>query len=237
MKKLLSFVLAAVILTVSVLSLSACSKVQITKEDLVVPEGACTYLDTRDTTGRDIRYVMLTVKDYGSMIILLDATTAPITVNNFMKLVNRGFYDGLTFHRVMSDFMIQGGCPKGDGTGDSEQTIKGEFSQNGVFNDLTHKYGVISMARKSDPYRDSASCQFFICNSNSASVKNLNGKYAAFGYVIAGLSVVDYITYYTASYGDSNGGIADKSKQAVIGRIIEISESEAMSYVNNNTEA
>ena len=229
MKKLLSLLLATVLLTVASLSLTACGGISLTEADLTVPSGSCVYTESRSTEGRDVRYVMITVKDHGSMIVLLDATTAPITVNNFMKLVNDGFYNGLTFHRVISDFMIQGGCPNGNGTGDAGEDIVGEFVMNGYWNDIFHKYGVISMARGTD--YNTASCQFFICNSDSANVQNLDMQYAAFGYVIAGLSVVDSVTYYTAGYGDSNGGIADKKNQAVIARIIEISEEEALSYV------
>ena len=156
--------------------------------------GACEYLGKRDLTGRDIKYVKMDVEGYGSMVILLDATTAPITVNNFVKLVEEGFYDGLTFHRVMEGFMIQGGCPKGDGTGNSGERIYGEFDDNGFENDLNHVKGVISMARGSYSY-DSASCQFFICNATSYSVSaSLDGQYAAFGYVVAGLDIVDEIT-------------------------------------------
>ena len=152
--------------------------------------GACEYLETRDISGRDIKYVEVCVKDYGRFVVLLDATTAPATVANFISLVEEGFYDGLTFHRVITNFMIQGGDPKGNGTGNSATTIKGEFSSNGHANDISHKYGVISMARSDDP--NSASCQFFICNADAS--KSLDGDYAAFGYVVEGMSVIDEIT-------------------------------------------
>ena len=234
MKKLLSLILAAVLLTVATLSFTACGDTALTEYDLAVPSGSCYYTNNRDIEGRDVKYVMITVKDHGSMIVLLDATTAPITVSNFLKLVNRGFYDGLTFHRVMNDFMIQGGCPNGNGTGDAGEDIIGEFALNGKWNDIFHKYGVISMARNggTGAAYNTASSQFFICNSDSASVKALDMSYAAFGYVIAGLSVVDSVTYYTAGYAtDGNGGITDKANQAVIARIIEISAEEAWSYV------
>lgn len=158
--------------------------------------GACEYLESRDVSGRDIKYVEMCVEGYGKMVILLDATTAPETVANFISLVESGFYDGLTFHRIITDFMIQGGDPKADGTGGNtdasgkEINIKGEFSSNGHQNDISHKYGVISMARSNDP--DSASSQFFICNADASS--SLDGSYAAFGYVVEGMSVVDEIT-------------------------------------------
>ena len=148
------------------------------------------YAATRDIEGRDISYVEMCVKDYGKVIILLDATTAPVTVENFLSLVRSGFYDGLTFHRIITDFMIQGGDPKGDGTGGSSKTIKGEFKANGYVNDISHYAGVISMARGND--NNSASSQFFICNADARN--SLDGKYAAFGYVIMGMSVITEIT-------------------------------------------
>ena len=143
--------------------------------------------DFKETT-KTTEYVKLTIKDYGDVVIRLRSDVAPITVKNFQDLVKDGFYDGLTFHRIMKGFMIQGGDPKGDGTGGSGKTIKGEFRINGVQNDLSHIAGVISMARRSTPY-DSATSQFFICNDDSAA-RSLDGKYAAFGYVVAGLDVV-----------------------------------------------
>ena len=124
----------------------------------------------------------------GEIVIKLYEDIAPITVKNFRKLVSEGFYDGLTFHRVYSGFMIQGGDPEGDGSGSSSATIKGEFSANGVKNPLSHKRGVISMARGQD--MNSASCQFFIVHEDST---NLDGQYAAFGEVISGMDVVDGI--------------------------------------------
>ena len=124
--------------------------------------------------------------------------TAPITVANFEKLVNEGFYNGLTFHRVIPDFMIQGGCPKGNGTGGPGYTIKGEFEANGVKNDLKHTRGVMSMARTNDP--DSASSQFFIMH---AAAPSLDGNYAAFGIVTEGMDVVDKIA--TTETGSENG--------------------------------
>ena len=183
----------------------------------LTPSGASEYA-SRDVTGRNTATVEIKVKGFGTITLLLDATTAPVTVENFLSLVRSGFYDGLTFHRVMSDFMIQGGDPNGDGTGNSDKTIYGEFSTNGYKdNDLSHKKGVISMARKSYP-NDSASCQFFICNADAS--ESLDGKYAAFGYVLNGLNVVDAITEYTVPFTDAySGTIEDKSKQAVIEKI------------------
>ena len=128
------------------------------------------------------------VKDYGMITVQLDADTAPITVTNFVNLAKDGFYDNLTFHRIMDGFMIQGGDPNGNGTGGSNQTIKGEFSSNGVENEISHTRGTISMARAQDP--DSASSQFFIVQEDS---DYLDGDYAAFGHVTSGMEIVDQI--------------------------------------------
>ena len=138
-------------------------------------------------TDKKTEYVKFTVKGFGEFIVRLRADIAPITVKNFQKLVSEGFYNGLTFHRVRKGFVIQGGDPKGDGTGGSDTTIKGEFATNGVQNDLSHITGVISMARRSTPL-DSATSQFFICNADASA--SLDGKYAGFGYVVAGLDVI-----------------------------------------------
>jgi cyclophilin family peptidyl-prolyl cis-trans isomerase len=125
---------------------------------------------------------------YEDIIIRLFPEVAPGTVENFQNLVSQKFYDGLTFHRVIKDFMIQGGDPKGDGTGDAGKDIKGEFTANGFENNLKHVSGVVSMARGNE--FDSASCQFFIVHKASA---HLNGKYASFGYVVSGMDTVDAI--------------------------------------------
>lgn len=177
---------------------------------------------------KDTVYVKMTVAEYGDIILELDGEEAPITVANFVNLVNEGFYDGLTFHRVISDFMIQGGDPKADGTGGSPNKIKGEFESNGYHNCIAHEYGVISMAR-GNTY-DSASSQFFICNSNSDSVSALDGNYAAFGHVIAGMEIVDLITSKTAPEATDMNGSIPKSKQAVITSVEVISKSEAKDY-------
>ena len=135
-------------------------------------------------------YVKLTVKGHGDIVMELDPDSAPETVANFQMLVHDNFYDGLTFHRVIQNFMIQGGDPKGDGTGGSDNKIKGEFTANGFrMNYLSHNRGVVSMARSND--MDSASSQFFICNADST---HLDGQYAAFGHVVEGMSTVDSIS-------------------------------------------
>ena len=138
--------------------------------------------------GNDPVHVEMSVKDFGTIQLELYPDIAPITVENFVSLAEDGFYDGLTFHRIISGFMIQGGDPNGDGTGGSGTDIKGEFSANGVENDLSHTRGVISMAR-SQLY-DSASSQFFIMHQDTP---RLDGQYAAFGKVTEGMDVVDEI--------------------------------------------
>jgi len=152
--------------------------------------------------GEDLHHVEIEVKDYGTISVELDASAAPKTVENFLKLAGDGFYDGLTFHRIMSGFMIQGGDPQGNGYGGSDETIYGEFAENGWDNPISHTRGVISMARSSDP--DSASSQFFIVHRDSTF---LDGQYAAFGHVTDGMTVVDAICA-DAKPIDNNGGIA-----------------------------
>lgn len=149
------------------------------------------------------------VKNYGTIKVELDGDTAPITVANFLKLAQNGFYDGLTFHRIIDGFMIQGGDPKGNGTGGSDETIKGEFSGNGVENNISHVRGTISMARSQD--MDSASSQFFIVQSDST---YLDGQYAGFGTVTEGMDIVDQICKDTPLQ-DSNGTVS-ASDQPVI---------------------
>lgn len=141
--------------------------------------------------------VLMKIKDYGEIELELDRSVAPITVDNFLKLVNKGFYNGLTFHRVIKGFMIQGGCPKGNGTGGPGYQIKGEFMSNGVNNPLKHSRGVISMARAMNP--DSAGSQFFIMHQDAP---HLDGEYAAFGKVTSGIEVVDKIASVATNYMD-----------------------------------
>lgn len=195
MKKIIALALTLVLLFASSVVLVSC------KGDF----DGCEYVQTRDIEGRDIKYVEIEFERYGKVVVLLDATTAPITVANFISLVESGFYNGLKMHRIIQDFMIQGGDPKGNGTGGSDKTITGEFSSNGRKNDISHIKGVISMARSDD--KNSASSQFFICNADASA--SLDGNYAAFGYVVDGLSVIDKITEkvfpktkYASYYGD-----------------------------------
>ena len=162
------------------------------------------------STGK--HHAEIVVKNYGTIVLELDADVAPITVENFANLVNEGFYNGLTFHRIISGFMIQGGDPLGNGTGGSSKTIKGEFASNGVKNSISHVRGTISMARSSMP--NSASSQFFIIHQDSTF---LDGQYAAFGTVTSGMEVVDKICADTA-VEDDNGTVA-KNNQPVIEKI------------------
>ena len=165
-------------------------------------------LDTSELL-KGIHHAELEIKDYGTIKMELDADTAPVTVTNFVKLIQDDFYDGLTFHRIIDGFMIQGGDPLGNGKGGADDKIKGEFENNGVKNDISHTRGVISMARSQDP--DSASSQFFIVQSDSTF---LDGDYAGFGHVTEGMEVVDAICK-DAQPTDNNGGIKE-SEQPVI---------------------
>ena len=153
--------------------------------------------------------IEINVKDYGTIKVELDADQAPITVTNFIKLVNDGFYNNLTFHRIIDGFMIQGGDPLGNGTGGSDETIKGEFAKNGVTNNISHVRGTISMARSSD--MNSASSQFFIVQKDST---YLDGQYAGFGHVTEGMDIVDDIAE-NAIVVDDNGTV-EKENQPVI---------------------
>ena len=247
MKRIISFILAASLLMSCLTVLISCGDNNGTEDDgnEIMGEGACEYLDTRDISGRDIKYVEMCIKDYGKLVILLDATTSPVTVANFISLVESGFYNGLTFHRIIKDFMIQGGDPNANGSGGSKNEIFGEFESNGHYNDISHKYGVISMARSEHP--DSASSQFFICNADASS--SLDGSYAAFGYVVEGMSVIDKVTeeifpktYLSSYYGDftidpyygvyrhdlwvyyGNGAVEKKADQPII-RYIKVLDS------------
>lgn len=155
---------------------------------------------------------VITVKDYGDIKLELYGDIAPITVANFVKLVNDGFYDGLTFHRAIEDFMIQGGDPDGNGTGHSDQSIFGEFTLNGFENNLSHTRGVISMARSTD--YNSASCQFFIVHGDSP---HLDGGYAAFGKVTQGMEIIDQMMTDLTPAGYN--GMVDADSQPIIEKI------------------
>ena len=181
MKKILCILLAAVMMALPLVSCGS-------GDDLPKITDFTNVAKTETQTN----YVRFEVENFGHFTIELYPNTAPITVENFKKLVSEGFYDGLRFHRVVADFVIQTGDPNGDGTGGSKENIKGEFSSNGVRNNLAHEHGVVSMARRSND-NNSASSQFFVCLSDNSNVQNLDGDYAAFGMVVDGLSVVDEI--------------------------------------------
>ena len=195
-KKIIA-ILSAAILT---LTFCGCSKRQ-------------SEFDSDTGSGYGTHHAVITVKDYGDIKLVLDGDTAPITVKNFVELAKSGFYDGLTFHRIIKGFMIQGGDPKGNGTGGSDKTIRGEFSKNGVENNISHKRGVISMARSQD--NNSASSQFFIMHEDG---DYLDGSYAAFGHVSEGMDVVDKIAENTP-VTDSNGTVL-KENQPIIEKIV-----------------
>lgn len=172
--------------------------------------------DTYDPVPLDpdtVYFADIDIKDEGKIIIRLDQKAAPLTCANFVALADMGFYDGLTFHRIMEGFMMQGGDPEGTGNGGSENTIKGEFSANGVENPLLHTRGAVSMARTSGNM-DSASSQFFIVHKTSP---HLDGQYACFGYVTDGMDVVDKIC--TEAEPTDNNGTIPKEKQPVINSI------------------
>lgn len=165
--------------------------------------------------GLYMQKVKITIKNYGNIEVELNEAVAPITVQNFLSLVDSHFYDGLTFHRIIDGFMIQGGDPLGNGTGGSPNKIKGEFLSNGIPNSISHKRGVISMARAQD--KNSASSQFFIVHRDS---QFLDGEYAGFGEVTSGIEVVDAITQNT-KVEDKNGTVK-KENQPVIESITRI---------------
>lgn len=182
----------------------------------------------RSLTGRDIKYAEFTIQNYGKFVVLLDASAAPETVKNFVKLVNEGFYNGLTLHRA-NETIIQGGDPNGNGSGGSGTNIKGEFSKNGFANSISHKRGVISMARSSADTVDangktvkaynSASSQFFICVN---AYTGWDGQYAAFGYVVEGMSVVDEVNAYMVKWTNKDTQTIEKAKKQPVIKSIRI---------------
>lgn len=196
--------IAAVLL--AILAMTGCQKT----------EDTSTKSETQEESSKNllsgIHHAEIQVKEYGTITVELDADAAPVTVTNFVNLAKDGFYDGLTFHRIMDGFMIQGGDPNGDGTGGADETIKGEFSSNGVGNEISHTRGTISMARAQDP--DSASSQFFIVHEDSTF---LDGEYAAFGHVTSGIEIVDQICKDVPAEDDN--GTVKAENQPVIEKI------------------
>ena len=221
MKRLISIILMAALLS---LCLTGCgdtrenadkSTAKTTKKESFAEKKDADTSNSQYLTGK--HHAEIVIAEYGKLELELDADVAPITVTNFVNLVKKGFYNGLTFHRIMSGFMIQGGDPNGDGTGGSEETIKGEFKSNGVENTMSHKRGVISMARtQNDP--DSASSQFFIVQADS---DFLDGDYAAFGKVTAGMDIVDKI-WQSVQPIDNNGTVpADQQPKITAIKVID----------------
>ncbi len=203
MKKFISILCAAAL----TLSLAACSKTSVAVVTTTGSGEKQEMSEQAESVGT--HHAEIEIADYGTITVELDGDAAPITVQNFMDLANSGFYDGLTFHRIIAGFMMQGGDPNGNGTGGSENNIKGEFSANGVENDLSHTRGAISMAR-AQAY-DSASSQFFICHADS---DFLDGQYACFGYVTDGMDVVDAVCE-AAQPTDGNGTIPADSQPVI----------------------
>lgn len=220
MRKICSLILAAMLMTVSITGCGDTSGTEekntagnnISETEVPETEAPKTKGEQQGDTLTGKHHVEIKIKKYGTISVELDADVAPISVTNFVNLAKDGFYDGLTFHRIISGFMIQGGDPSGNGTGGSEQTIKGEFSANGVENNLKHVRGTISMARAQD--YDSASSQFFIMHQDADS---LDGQYAAFGTVTDGMEIVDKICEDTPVVDDN--GTVEAGEQPVIKKI------------------
>lgn len=190
-KKIIASLLIA---SLSIFAFAACGS-ETEEEAPAETEASAEYLEGE-------HHVEIDVENYGTIAVTLKADVAPITVTNFINLAQSGFYNGLTFHRIIDGFMIQGGDPLGDGTGGSDETIYGEFAANGYNNTLSHVRGVISMARNGYDM-NSASSQFFIVQTDST---YLDGQYAAFGYVTSGMEIVDQICEDTP-VTDSNGTV------------------------------
>ncbi|MBR1497122.1 MAG: peptidylprolyl isomerase [Oscillospiraceae bacterium] len=221
--------LAALLAGAGLLALAACggSAPQAAPEPSPSPVQAAPALETPEprqespVPASSLRHAEIEVEGYGTISLELDAATAPITVGNFVKLAQSGFYDGLTFHRIMDGFMIQGGDPEHNGSGGSEEYIKGEFAANGVENNISHVKGVISMARagRDNPYtgvkaNDSASSQFFIMVADGPF---LDGQYAAFGRVTDGLDIVERIAKDARPI--DNNGTVPYEQQPVMTRV------------------
>ena len=194
------------LIVIAMLALTGC---QTGEEEKAAPDEKKQEENSQEELLSGKHHAEIAIKDYGTIKVELDADTAPVTVTNFIGLANDGFYNGLTFHRIISGFMIQGGDPQGNGMGGSDKTIKGEFSANGVENGISHERGVISMARSQD--YDSASSQFFIMHEDADS---LDGEYAAFGHVTEGIEIVDKICEDTA-VEDNNGTVLAENQPVI----------------------
>ena len=196
MKKICALLLAFIL----IIALAGC-KNQKNKEEKTIKE-------EKTEIVKDYN-IVIKIKDYGTIEATLDGKAAPITAKNFVSLINEKFYDGLTFHRIIKGFMIQGGDPMGNGTGGSDNNIKGEFKANGYNNPISHQRGVLSMARSQD--YNSASSQFFIMQKDNTS---LDGQYAAFGKVTKGIEIVDKICD-NVKVEDNNGTVKDKNQPII----------------------
>lgn len=219
-KKIIISVLVVILIILAISVYFITKKGENSNEKQNVQEGAQTEKKEENKEEKSMyssgkHHAQIVIKNYGTISLELDADMAPITVENFANLVNDGFYDGLTFHRIISGFMIQGGDPEGNGLGGSNKEIKGEFSANGVKNTISHTRGVISMARAQS--YNSASSQFFIMHEDAP---YLDGSYAAFGHVTEGIEIVDKICEDT-KVEDLNGTVL-KENQPVIEKIIMI---------------
>lgn len=204
------------VLLAAIFALSGCGSPDATTTEGGAADDAASAqdaVDPDDPYATGVHHARIEVEGYGTIEVALNANAAPVTVSNFCHLAEDGFYDGLTFHRVVPGFVIQGGDPAGDGTGGSGETIKGEFSDNGVENSIPHVRGTISMARASD--YDSASSQFFICIDTASS---LDGQYAAFGNVTSGMEVVDAICA-GVPVADEVSGLVAAEDQPVIASV------------------
>ena len=207
MKRTLSLALAGLMLTLTACAGGGAAATPPPAE--TTPAPAPTETTSAETTSAALRHVEIDVADYGTIKVELDPSAAPLTVDNFIKLAQDGFYDGLTFHRIIDGFMIQGGDPLGNGTGGADETVKGEFSQNGVENPISHVRGTISMARSQD--MDSASSQFFIVQQDSP---HLDGLYAGFGTVTEGMDIVDAICK-DVHVEDGNGTVLPENQPVI----------------------
>lgn len=222
MKRVVSFAL----MLVCIVGLMGCGKEPEPSAENISDYMSESYYNTlysgllEDTFGVDFSKpvkVRMTLSGGDSMVLELYPDVAPITVRNFVYLVCYDFYAGLNFHRIIQDFMVQGGDPQGNGSGGSDNKIKGEFSKNGVENTLKHETGVISMARAQD--MNSASSQFFICTASNASVSNLDGSYAAFGKVIEGLDTLEKLAATPVGMNYSTGEMSKPTEIVSIERM------------------
>jgi peptidyl-prolyl cis-trans isomerase B (cyclophilin B) len=211
-------VIAVTIIASVIILIISHDKIEATQQDLAtIDNPTTTTAPTESYAVPEIsgkHHVEIEIKDYGTIKVELDADAAPITVDNFINLAQSGFYDGLTFHRIIDGFMMQGGDPEGTGMGGSDVDIKGEFTANGIENPLSHTRGAISMARNSYSM-DSASSQFFIVHSDDHTA-SLDGQYACFGYVTEGMEIVDAICEYSNSVVTDNNGSIEAEDQPVI---------------------